>query len=103
MEDFLVKRASGYDGKEDWYMYIGFKVTRSTDHSLDNCYGLALVKPDEETEYWFSYSFHHSVDWTQVSGMVLKSTKRYGLSLEQVKKFANDILYNIKEFITKMN
>lgn len=103
MEDFLVKRLNNIGEISDWYMYIGFKETPSNDHSMINCQGSALVKHDDKTQYWFNYSFHHSIDWTEMSGMVLTPNKKYRLSMEQITRVANDIYFNIREFISKMN
>jgi len=101
MEDFLVKREDSEDGK--WYMYIGFKDMRADCDPMVNCFGSALIRPDDDSEYWFNYSFHHSLDWREFSGMILRPIKKYGLTKEEVRKIGNDIFYHIKEFISMMN
>ena len=101
MEDFIVRREDSKDGK--WYMYIGFKDMRTDCDPMANCFGSALIRPDNESEYWVNYSFHHSVDWHEFSGMILKPIKKYTLTKEQIRQIAGEIFYNIKEFISKMN
>ena len=101
MEDFTVKRKDSNDGQ--WYMYIGFKDMRADCDPMANCFGSALIRPDDDSEYWFNYSFHHSLDWRQVSGMILRPMKNYKLTMEQLRKISSDICYNIIEFISRMN
>lgn len=101
MEDFIVKKVDDVQGK--WYMYIGFNEARLDRHTMVNCYGDAIIRPDDKSEYCFSYSFHHSLDWREVSGITLKPVKRYRLTMEQLTKMGSDIFNNIKEFISKMN
>ena len=101
MEDFVVKRGDSKDGK--WYMYIGFKDMRTDCEAMVNCFGSALIRPDDESEYWFNYSFHHSLDWLEFRGMIIKPIKNYTLTKEEIRKIGTDIFYNIKEFISKMN
>lgn len=101
MEDFIVKKADGEEGT--WYMHIGFKEIRVNDEPMVNCSGSAVICPDDETEYTFSYSFRHSLDWREVTAISLKPVKSYKITMEQVNKIATDIFYNIKEFISRMN
>ena len=101
MEDFIVKKEDSKDGK--WYMYIGFKDMRTDCDPMINCFGSALIRPDDDSEYWVNYSFHHSLDWREFSGMILRPIKKYTLTKAQVRKLAIEIFYNIKEFISKMN
>ena len=101
MEDFIVKKENSEDG--NWYMYIGFKDTRTDYDPLSNCFGSALIRPEDDSEYWVNYSFHHSLDWAEFSGMILKPIQKYALTKEQLQKIAGEIFYNIKEFISRMN
>jgi hypothetical protein len=101
MEDFIVKRENSKGGK--WYMYIGFQDMRTDCEPMVNCFGSVLISPDDESEYWFNYSFHHSLDWHEFSGMILRPIKKYPLTRQQVREIGSDIVYNIKEFISKMN
>ena len=71
--------------------------------SFDGFFAGYPLRPDDESEYYFNYSFYHTPDWCKVSGMTLKPVKSYKLSMEEVKKIAGDIFYNIKSFVTKMN
>ena len=103
MEDFIVRRLNGTGDIGDWYMYIGFTEMRTKNNAMINCSGLAMVRLDDRYECWFNYSFHHSLDWREVSGMVLKPNRKYGISMEQITKVATDIYYNIREFISRMN
>lgn len=103
MEDFLVRRMNGKHDKDDWYMYIGFTEMLTKDNPMINCYGLAMVRLKGKYECWFNYSFHHSIDWREVSGMVLKPNRNYRISMNQVRKIGTDIYYNIREFISRMN
>lgn len=103
MEDFIVRRLNKAGDIGDWYMYIGFTEMRANDKSLINCSGLAMVRFEDRYECWFDYSFHHSLDWCEVSGMVLKPNRKYGISREQIRKIATDIYHNIREFISRMN
>ena len=101
MEDFIVKKENSLDGQ--WYMYIGFKEMRLNYNGMVTCCGSAIIRPDDESEYFFSYAFNHSLDWREVSGITLKPIKRYGLSLNELNKIGSDIFYNINEFISRMN
>jgi hypothetical protein len=103
MEDFLVRRVNGADDKDDWYMYIGFTEMLKKDDPMISCHGLAMVRLEGKYECWFKYSFHHSLDWREVSGMVLKPTRKYRISMDDVRKIGSDIYYNIREFISRMN
>ena len=103
MEDFLVRRLNGAGNKDDWYMYIGFTEMLTKDDPMINCWGLAMVRLDDKYECWFNYSFHHSIDWREVRGMVLKPTRKYRISIEQIRKIGSEIYYNIREFISRMN
>lgn len=103
MEDFIVRRLNGTGDKDDWYMYIGFTEMRIEDDPLISCTGLAMVRLENSYECWFDYSFHHSLDWREVSGMVLKPNRKYRMSIEQIRKVGTDIYYNIREFISRMN
>jgi len=98
MEDFLVRRPDG----DDDYMYIGFTEIRN-DRSTMNCWGLAKVSLADKYECWFNYSFLHSVDWSQVTGITLKPNKKYKLTMEEVRKVGSDIIFYIREFISRMN
>ena len=55
MEDFVVKRGDSKDGK--WYMYIGFQEMRANRDPMINCFGSALIRPDDKAEYWFNHQF----------------------------------------------
>ena len=101
MEDFIVKRNCSKDGK--WFMYVGFKDIRMDTEPLVNCFGSALIKPDDGSEYWFNYSFHHSLDWRESRGMIVRPVKNYPLTKEEIIKIGYDIINNIKEFIARMN
>lgn len=101
MESFTVNREDSTEGK--WYIHIVYNETPANGERMVNCYGAAVVRPDDESEYYFNYSFYHTPDWCKVSGMTLKPVKSYKLSMEEVKKIAGDIFYNIKSFVTKMN
>jgi hypothetical protein len=101
MEDFRVNRKEGDDNK--CYMHIGFKDMRTGYNYMNKCFGSALVRPGDDTEYWFSYSFHHSMDWREVGDMLLRPVNEYRLSTEQLGKIGSEIFYYIKEFISKMN
>jgi hypothetical protein len=103
MADFIVRRMNGTGEIGDWYMYIGFTEMPSENRALFNCSGLAMVRFEDRYECWFNYSFHHSLDWGEVSGMVLQPNRKYGISMEQIRKIAGDIYYNIREFISRMN
>lgn len=103
MEDFLVRRLNGARDKDDWYMYIGFTEIVTGDNPMIDCHGLAMVKLDGKYECWFNYSFQHSLDWREVSGMVLKPNRKYRISVEQIRKIGSDIYSNIREFISRMN
>jgi hypothetical protein len=102
MEDFIVRKQDSRD-YDKWYMYIGFNDMPKHSNSLGYCYGSALVRIDDESEYWFNYSFHHSADWNEAKGITITSIKKNKLSSAQLIKIGKDILRNIKEFITKMN
>ena len=101
MEDFVARRPESDDGK--WYMYIGFQDMRLDADPMVSCFGSALIRPDDKSEYWFNYSFHHSLDWKELRGMVLRPNQKCPLTNEQINKIGIDIFRNIKEFISKMN
>ena len=98
MEDFLVRRPGG----DDDYMYIGFSEHRN-DRSMMNCSGLAKIRLTDKYECWFNYSFLHSVDWSEVTGITLKPNKKYKLTMEEIRKVGSDIIFYIREFISRMN
>ena len=98
MEDFLL---IGPDGEDD-YLYNGFTEIRN-DQSMMNCCGLAKIRLADKYECWFNYSFLHSVDWSEVTGITLKPNKKYKLTMEEVRKVGSDIIFYIREFISRMN
>jgi hypothetical protein len=97
MEDFLVRRRGGGDD----YMYIGFTEIRN--ESMMNCSGLAKVRVGDKYEYWFNYSFLHSIDWSQVTGITLRPNQKYKMTMEELRKVGSDIIFYIREFIARMN
>lgn len=99
MEDFLVRKIDG----DDCYMYIGFTEMREKDGPMVNCSGLARVRLEDDYECWFNYSFHHSIDWSRISGIELTPNRKYKVTMEEIKKLAIEIVYNIREFISRMN
>jgi len=98
MEDFLVRRPD----HEDAYMYIGFTEIRN-DETMMNCCGLAKVCLEDKYECWFNYSFHHSIDWSKVTGITLKPNRKYKITMEEIRKVGSDIIFYIREFISRMN
>ena len=101
MEDFVVKRGDSKDGK--WYMYIGFQEMRANRDPMINFFGSALIRPDDKAEYWFNYSFYHSLDWGEFTGMVIRPIKKYALTKKEISEIGRDIFYNIQEFVSRMN
>ena len=101
MGDFLVRRDNSKHG--NWYMYIGFNDIRADCDLTIKCFGSAMIRPDDHSEYWFDYSFHHSPDWREFSEVILRPNKKHTLTKEQIKKISNDIIRNIKQFICMMN
>jgi hypothetical protein len=99
MEDFLVRKM----GAEDSYMYIGFTDQPGEDSPMINCRGLAKVRTNNRYECWFNYSFHHSIDWSKLSGIVLKPVRKYKITDEELKRIGIEIMFNIREFISRMN
>ena len=104
MEDFTVKRLDGPNGKNGWYMYIGFSERPKENSSIIDCSGTVLVLPDGKTEHWFNYSFAHSWDWNEITAMritpVRKSNK---LSIDDLYKVSSDIVHHILDFICMRN
>src|SRR5215203_96150 len=103
MEDFTVKRLDGPNGKNGWYMYIGFTEHLKKNDSIVNCDGIVLILPDGKTEYWFHYSFGHSRDWNQITAMKITPAKKYKLGMDNLIKVSRDIVHNIREFICLRN
>ena len=104
MEDFTVKRLDGPNGKNGWYMYIGFTERPKKNNSMVDCSGIVLVLPDGKTEYWFNYSFGHSWDWNEITAMrITPSRKNNKVSIDNLYDLGSDIVHHILEFICMRN
>ena len=82
-------------------LYIGFTGIRN--ESMMNCSGLAKVRVSDRYECWFNYSFLHSIDWSQVTGITLTPNQKYKITMEEIGKVGSDIIFYIREFISRMN
>ena len=102
MKDFTVSRY-GPNGKDKWYMYIGFTDRRTDDHRIVNCFGSAMVWFDGSNECLFNYWFDHSADWQEISQMVLAPAEKNLLQTDQLCQVGSYIVNNIKDFISQGN
>jgi hypothetical protein len=48
-------------------------------------------------------SFLHSIDWSEETGTTLKPNKKYKITMEQIRKVGSDIIFYIREFISRIN
>ena len=103
MKDFAVSIVDELTGQRGLYMYIGFTERLSEDHSFVDCRGSAIVLLDGTKEYQFDYTFGHTPDWISITDIVLKPVQKYTLDMLQLIGIADDIVNQIRNFISQWN